>query len=299
MILRVNNRQEDDIMELLWHNGQVVMQSQNQRSCLKKSPPPIFKYDAVIPADTEPRSSQLPKEHESASHSQCHNQQHLFIEEDEMAAWLHYPLVDDQSFTADLLYPPPVTTTTTSTPPVPTTHNTDIRPPETSTVQISRPPLHPVRREVDTRLPNFGGYFSRLKTGLVESGPSSVVKESTTVVDSSETPAKRRMTEDASNENFMRGVGLVEMTSSGGGGRGKEVTKCEKTVTSSSPGGSSATAEPTPTEKPFVEERKRKGIEEEDETECQSEVSESKLPYLISSCVINLSFSCWLFCPSG
>ena len=60
---------EDDIMESLWLNGQVVVQSQNQRS-IRRSPP-----------------SELEQENE--------NSNNLFMQEDEMATWLHYPLDED------------------------------------------------------------------------------------------------------------------------------------------------------------------------------------------------------------
>ncbi|KAK2648840.1 hypothetical protein Ddye_016329 [Dipteronia dyeriana] len=68
--------EDDDVMELLWQNGQVVLQSQNQRSL--KNPTEI--------------------------HSSHNQNQHLFMQEDEMASWLHYPL-NDSDFCADLLYP--------------------------------------------------------------------------------------------------------------------------------------------------------------------------------------------------
>ena len=62
-------------MESLWQNGQVVMQSQNQRS-IRRSPP-----------------SELEQENE--------NNHHLFMQEDETATWLHYPL-DEDNFCAQL-----------------------------------------------------------------------------------------------------------------------------------------------------------------------------------------------------
>ena len=63
-------------MESLWLNGQVVlMQSQNQRS-IRRSPP-----------------SELEQENE--------NSNNLFMQEDEMATWLHYPL-DEDNFCAQL-----------------------------------------------------------------------------------------------------------------------------------------------------------------------------------------------------
>lgn len=272
-------------MELLWQNGQVVMQSQNQRSH-RKSPPPS-KYDAVIPADMEIRSSQGQAQgHESATHQQHQQQQHLFMQEDEMASWLHYPLVDDPSLDhnfcgADLLYPAStcVNTTTSDVRPVTT-------PPASASASASKPPIPPARTEMDSKVQNFV-LFSRHKA-RVESGPStskSVVRESTTVVDSNDTPAVgpeshafemvMRCSAEASNANLRCGTlsGGAGCTSTSGGVGGKEVMTCEMTVTSS-PGGSSASAELLPALKPPADDRKRKG-REVDDTECQSEVSVS------------------------
>ncbi|KAJ1416848.1 hypothetical protein SESBI_17003 [Sesbania bispinosa] len=73
------NRQNDEIMELLWQNGQVVMQSQNQRPLRKPPPPAINTGDGMIPAREIP-SSEAPENYSN---------QHLFMQEDEMASWLH------------------------------------------------------------------------------------------------------------------------------------------------------------------------------------------------------------------
>ncbi|GAV63847.1 HLH domain-containing protein [Cephalotus follicularis] len=98
---------EDDIMELLWENGQVVMQSQTQRS-LKKSPPSKFD-DAVLPP-----TSQQPLT------------DHLFMQEDEMATWLQYNPLNDANFVSDLLYdgPNPCAVTTA---PVRTPHRLPVK----------------------------------------------------------------------------------------------------------------------------------------------------------------------------
>ncbi|KAG8641902.1 hypothetical protein MANES_12G044000v8 [Manihot esculenta] len=272
-------------MELLWQDGQVVVQSQTQMS-LKKSQ--HHKYDdAVLPVDrSTPR--EIPSSHEQ--------HQHLFMQEDEMSSWLHYPLNDtnfDQDLCADLLYPSTtcVTSTTTTTSAVPTrsTLNLETRPqlafsPTTAAATASRPPIPPTRRAEVVQ--NFA-YFSRHRPrgGLSESGPSNlktVLREST-VVDSSDTPAmgsESRISEAAvarsttgvsSGENACgtRSVTAVAGTSSqAGGSNNKDTMTCEMTVTSS-PGGSSASAEP-PARKPATEDRKRKGIREED-TEYHSE----------------------------
>ncbi|KAF4387002.1 hypothetical protein G4B88_024574 [Cannabis sativa] len=250
---------EDDIMELLWQNGQVVTQSQNQRSssALRKLSPP-FKYDAVPPADMESRLSQA-----QAHHNHLHlqeQQQHLFMQEDEMSSWLHHPLVEDPQFSTDLFYPQLSETTTTtatnSTPPLPMrlSQFSEIRPPPPPPVSMaSRPPIPPARTTE-----NFG-HFSRLaKPSTVEFNPSC----SKTAVDSCDTPAaigpNMRSPEDTSFGNL------------GEGGEGKEI-RCEVTVISS-PGDSSASAEPLVAAKTMAasDDRKRKGVEIDD-AECQSE----------------------------
>ncbi|PON55520.1 Basic helix-loop-helix transcription factor [Trema orientale] len=286
---------EEDIMELLWQNGQVIAQSQNQRSVMRKSSPPSSKYDAVIPADMEISSSQgqvHDHHHHHHQHQHQQQQQHLFMQEDEMASWLHYPLVDDPSlehnFSADLLYPPPseTTTTTTSTPALRHTHFSEVRPPVTMAdmpVQASsRQPVPPPAR---TEVQNFV-HFSRHNNNSSskardESGPScskSAVRQlSTTVVDSCDTPAvgpnsrvseigRRSSPGETSYGNL--GSGYIS------GGGGKEAVRCEGTMTSS-PGDSSASAEPSPATKSTAagEDRKRKGVEPDD-TECQSEDAE-------------------------
>ncbi|XP_030498272.2 transcription factor PIF1 isoform X6 [Cannabis sativa] len=251
---------EDDIMELLWQNGQVVTQSQNQRSssAMRKLSPP-FKYDAVPPADMESRLSQA-----QAHHNHLHlqeQQQHLFMQEDEMSSWLHHPLVEDPQFSADLFYPQLSETTTTtatnSTPPLPMrlSQFSEIRPPPPPPVSMAcRPPIPPARTTE-----NFG-HFSRLaKPSTVEFNPSC----SKTAVDSCDTPAavgpNLRSPEDTSFGNL------------GEGGEGKEI-RCEVTVISS-PGDSSASAEPLLAAKTMAasDDRKRKGVEIDD-AECQSEM---------------------------
>ncbi|CAI8614452.1 unnamed protein product [Vicia faba] len=82
---------DDEIMELLWQNGQVVTQSQNQRH-INNSPPGRNSDES-----TRGRTS-LPREN-----------QYLFVQEGEMAPVLHYPNNNDdvsplnQPFSADFL----------------------------------------------------------------------------------------------------------------------------------------------------------------------------------------------------
>lgn len=274
------NRAEEDVMELLWQNGPVVLHNQNQRS-LKKS-------QLSFPADQS-----APREIPSSHHHQQEQQDHLFMQEYEMASWLHYPLNDtnfDSDFCTDLLYPAPcitstttTTATATATPPVRATHVTDSRPQlNTATTVASAPPLRPPIPPPPRRTENFG-LFARHMPREVASGPSnskSVTIRESTVVDSSDTPAPgpdsraseaMRSMEGASgvnNNNRCRntsGAGAAATSSGGGGGSSgaRDLTMCEMTVTSS-PGGSSASAEP-PAQKPAAEDRKRKGREIDDE----------------------------------
>ncbi|XP_058737905.1 transcription factor PIF1-like isoform X1 [Vicia villosa] len=67
---------DDEIIELLWQNGQVVTQTQNNRHINK--PPPVTNSDDSTPGGRE--------------------NQHLFMQEGEMASWLHYPNDDDSPF---------------------------------------------------------------------------------------------------------------------------------------------------------------------------------------------------------
>jgi len=128
-------------MELLWQNGQVVTQRPNHRHV--KKPSPVKNYN-----------------------------QYLFMQENEMASWLHYddsPL--EQTFSTDFL-----------------NNNSTIQTP--SSVVPSRPPIPPPRRigHVQPETPNFA-YFA--KHGVRnEPGPSSILNTAareSTVVDSCDT----------------------------------------------------------------------------------------------------------------
>ncbi|KAI3461019.1 hypothetical protein Pfo_017682 [Paulownia fortunei] len=261
-------RGEEEIMELLWQNGQVVVQSQNQR------PPKKSAFggggEVVIPAEREIRSS-------------GEEQQHLFMQEDEMASWLQYPL-DDSSFDrdlyADLLYsaPPPPTLITTITQPRAVA---EIRPPPGP----PRPPIPPAVTKPDnpSRLQNFG-HFSRLpirpRTEPMTKPSVTTVREST-VVESNETPmvgpesrVSHRVADNRPHVNVESGTATAGGTSATAGELAAGT--CEITVTSS-PGGSrvsfSASEEPRlPQQRPPLasEDRKRKA-READDNECQSE----------------------------
>ncbi|XP_039160695.1 transcription factor PIF1 isoform X2 [Eucalyptus grandis] len=286
----------DEIAELLWQNGPVVMQS--QRSVKKSEPSGCDGYQlSAIQSQTQhhhqqqqqqqqqqqPQPQPQPQQQQQREQEQ---QQHLFMQEDEMASWLHYPL-NDASFVADfcsdLLYPPPcanvnVAATAARASPV------------VAELRQQPPPKPPTPMAPPRRFENFG-HFSRLNRPRVdESGPSNSSRagNESTVVDSSGTPAvgPRSRVSEALHCDVSRGTvdgGAAALATSSADGGGREMGTCELTVTSS-PGASSACAEPLPPRKssstppPPAEDRKRKGIEidadpdaDPDADECHSE----------------------------
>ena len=257
------------MVELLWQNGQVVTHSQNQRS-VRKSPP--SKFDGSIPQDQAAVREIRPSAHLEEPHE-------LFMQEDEMAAWLNYPLVEDHNFCSDLLFP-------AISVPLCANPQPELRPSTTATVTLTpRPPIPPSRiPEAQTSM-----QFSRNKaTGESEPLNSKVMVRESTMVDSCDTPSvgpesrasemvRRKLVEVVScgdvRYETARGNGGIGGSSVGGDGIGeKEMTTCEITVTSS-PGDSSASAEP-PCPKLAADDRKRKG-RALDDTECQSDVNKT------------------------
>ncbi|KAI8574317.1 hypothetical protein RHMOL_Rhmol01G0345100 [Rhododendron molle] len=261
---------EEEIMELLWQDGQVVMQSQNQRSFRRS-----HVGDGVGPPEHTAAAKEIRTEEESATQ--------LFIQEDEMASWLHYPI--DDSFYADLIYPAP----TAPVAPIPD----DVRvstPPAAVAAATPRPPIPPPARRPEVESPartqNFL-HFSRPKKGRsrTEAGPSICNKAArdSTVVDSSETPAPGSTVSHAAAQvsggnawygAAASGAAAVAVASSAAG---------EETGLASSPGcsGASVSLSAEPVHKPVLaavtEDRKRKGIEADD-VECQSEDVEFDFP---------------------
>ncbi|KAK9993223.1 hypothetical protein SO802_022926 [Lithocarpus litseifolius] len=259
---------EEEIMELLWQNGQVVMQSQNQRS-IRRSPP-----------------SKL--EQENSDNRNNHN--HLFMQEDEMAAWLHYPL-DEDNFCAQLELPDNNNNNNMNmSSQSQTTTHTNINPmARSSQPPPSRPPIPPSRRSelAESKVSQFPsrqkGYYYDEETN--KRMAAAVVRESSTMVDSNETPETWAVV-DKGCATMSGGGAEVAVTSSGGGGGGGggggsgskvEMMTCEMTVTSS-PGCSSASAEAGQKEEAAGEDRKRKSMEADDadadadaDAECHSE----------------------------
>ncbi|CAF1944582.1 transcription factor PIF1 isoform X1 [Brassica napus] len=272
----IGEEEDGDLMELLWHNGQVVLQ--NQRPNTKKQPL---------------SSSAAVKLHNGAPPPPLdHN---LFIQEDEMSSWLHYPLRDDD-FCSDLFFPAAPSSerqtsnqVTAARPPVPST----VRPPEPSSMRPPAPsPVRPpAPSSVKPAVRNFMN-FSRLRgdftggNGRGESGPSiakSTVRESAKV-NPSATPASSaarepdltRRTDGADS----RGAGdLGSKSAVDGGGaytvghnrKGKAVVTTERT--SENLGASSSVASKSEIEplETIVDERKRKEREEVGSTECRNE----------------------------
>ncbi|KAG6426984.1 hypothetical protein SASPL_111223 [Salvia splendens] len=217
---------EEDIMELLWQNGQVVVQSQNQRPP-NRSGSRSGSGEVVIPLEREIRSS-------------AEEQQHLFIQEDEMASWLLDDSSFDRDFYADLLYSAP--------PPLP-----EIRPPPIP------PPV--ARPDNPPRVQNFV-HFSRLPIR-----PRPPARESSTVVESNETPAP-------APESRVSHSGPPDSATVRTGGTSAAAGTCDLTAASSP--GSSPTSFSGDTHQPqhklaaAPEDRKRK-VREADDNECQSE----------------------------
>ncbi|KAJ0254169.1 Transcription factor PIF1 [Hirschfeldia incana] len=261
----IGEDEDGDLMELLWHNGQVVVQ--NQRHNAKKQPP---------------SSSAAVKLHNQAPPEPLdHN---LFIQEDEMTSWLHYPL-REEDFCSDLFFPAAERQTTNQVtaarPPVPST----VRPPESSSMM---PPIPssarpPAPSSVRPPVRNFMN-FSRLRgdftagNGRGESGPSiskPTVRESTNVNPSAtRSSAAResdridsRETVDIGSISAVNGSGAYTV---GHNRKGKAVVTTEPA--SENPGASSSVASKSEIEPVILDERKRKEREAIiDETECRNE----------------------------
>ncbi|XP_010245661.1 PREDICTED: transcription factor PIF1-like isoform X2 [Nelumbo nucifera] len=258
---------EEEVVELLWQNGQVVMQSQRSS---RKSPPKFPFEDAVIPAGGSPAGEIRATTAAAAAEEEATNQ--LFMQEDEMAAWLHYPLEDtfEQNFCADLLY-----SAASGGSQIP-----EERRPENRPTAVQRPPIPPTTHaELDSaakfqQLMHFS--VPREKNESQPSSSNKPVREST-VVDSSVTPAvgprsavaqTSRTTAQFYSGNLRSGSMSGDGTAAADGAR--ELVSCDQTMTSSS-GASGASAEPST--KPPTDDRKRKS-REQDDNECQSEDAE-------------------------
>ncbi|WMV31946.1 hypothetical protein MTR67_025331 [Solanum verrucosum] len=258
---------DEEIMELVWQNGQVIMQSQNQRSVRKSN---LFSEQSAV---EETVAASAP----------------LYMQEDEMNSWLQSPL-DDSSFD-DFLNTTSSCAAVTSAAAPPGeigTSTVEIRPPLVS--PSSRPVIPQLRctdGEFPHRLQNFG-HFSRLPEGaILRNGNTSSSRHSirtSTIVDSNETPVVAgpeymisRVSDDVPLASAVNVRG-VEMTATATTSGDREVTTaCELTLTASTSGSggsvSARTEPPQPSHKEVdtaAEDRKRKS-RESDDNEGQSE----------------------------
>ncbi|AEC06977.1 phytochrome interacting factor 3-like 5 [Arabidopsis thaliana] len=234
--------EDDDLMELLWQNGQVVVQNQRLHTKKPSSSPP-----KLLP-------SMDPQQQPSSD-------QNLFIQEDEMTSWLHYPLRDDD-FCSDLLFSAAPTATATAT----VSQVTAARPPVSSTNE-SRPPVR--------NFMNFSrlrGDFNNGRGG--ESGPllsKAVVRESTQVSPSA-TPSAA-----ASESGLTRRTDGTDSSAVAGGGaynrKGKAVAMTAPAIEITGTSSSVVSKSEIEPEKTNVDDRKRKEREATttDETESRSE----------------------------
>lgn len=259
--------EEDELLELLWQNGQVVTQSQNQR-CTKRSPPLRFGGDDAVPHGRP--GSGGGDEIGSPARAAAAAASQLFVQEDEMASWLHYPIEETfhRDFCSDLVFSGSAGNSGVAgrNGQVQVDRKSEEKPPESVSASApaaasSRPPIYPARRrEAAEGVVNFA-HLSRGK-GKGDSRPSDA-REST-VVDSSETPVAGEARVRVFQEEKAvagSGGGNAGCGSTCGEGREREHGTCEGALTSSS-GVSS----------PSAEDRKRKARQGE-ESEWQSEVS--------------------------
>ncbi|XP_043720301.1 transcription factor PIF1-like [Telopea speciosissima] len=249
--------EEEELVELVWQNGQVVMQSQSHT---QRSPKKSSQRDAIL----DVRSCATAAEEDAS--------RHLFMQEDEMVSWMHYPypLEDsfDRDFCSDLLYTSPTRNIShlSKVTQIPEENKTTAPAPAGALPQATpRLPPIPLSRQAE--------HSSRKK--FRPPVLDKVVREST-VIDSNETPAVgpgsrvsngARISAPVSGENLGCGSIVGDVTTTD---LVRELN-CETTVTSSSAvsGGSAEQLGRPPTV-----DRKRKGREEED-TESHSEDVES------------------------
>ncbi|KAM0028247.1 putative transcription factor bHLH family [Helianthus debilis subsp. tardiflorus] len=283
---------DDDIMELLWQNGQVVMHNQNQRSVTNKKP--------ETTSSREIRSGNIDDET-----TPCN----LFMQEDEMVSWLHYP-TDDNNLDMylhnnDIIYQGLPSSSASVI--IPATSSQPPPPPLAVAVPVPvpspRPPIPPSKRvEEEPVQPKFANFlhFSRPNKLNVAGGSGSgngsgsalgtgkatpAVTQST-VVESNDRPANEppqsrasRVTDSnalvsGANVGF-RGSLMSSFGAAGASSGGREPETYDLSASSSpGTGGSGASASVEPQKPPTVtEDRKRKGVDIDD-TECYSEDAE-------------------------
>nr|GEY97178.1 basic helix-loop-helix leucine zipper transcription factor [Tanacetum cinerariifolium] len=232
------------------------MQSQNQRSSGNKKP--------------VSRPTVLSMEQQQTGPSD------LFMQEDEMSSWLHYPVeypsnensldpsnensLEGYLYNNDLLFPTPSPNPITTTPMAPTTLPPP--PPPSVVIPSPRPPIAPIRRNhVDIqprqqpqptqqpKYPNFLHFARPNKAKTLEAPESRASRVS-------EKPPPISVDGES-----VSGVGLVGTSS-----MGREVETCDTSMMSSPDGsGASGSIEPsTQMPPPSTSDRKRKGRDTED-----------------------------------
>lgn len=162
--------EEEEVMELLWQNGQVVIKS--QRSPRKPSPFPDNRphpldliHAAAIHGGSPPPYNHHHHDPSLQQQNDADNNNNLFIQEDEMSTWL---LSD---FCSDLLLPATAAVT-------------------------SAVPSHPKRL-------NSFGHFSRLNP------PRATPADEATVVDSSDTPIVAGTSDNAARAGVQSASAVV------------------------------------------------------------------------------------------
>ncbi|XP_045810492.1 transcription factor PIF1-like isoform X3 [Trifolium pratense] len=228
-----STQQDDEIMELLWQNGQVVMQSQNHRQFRKPPSPAARNHKEIRSSDAE-------------------NYEHLFMQEDEMASWLFDSMNEDppfnrQDFSTESLFHPNGGAVIQAT--------------------ASRPPIHPMRKPEQTVNRNHGNV--RNEPGTSSSSMIIAAGRESTVVDSCDTPIVTAKTYRLSET--IRSTAETGFVSVSTGGKAATTnggtTMMDMTVTSS-PDCSSGSGEPGQRKSELDRKRKRR---ETEESEFQSE----------------------------
>ncbi|CAH2051175.1 unnamed protein product [Thlaspi arvense] len=228
--------EEDHLMELLWQNGQVVLQNQRLNNNAKKTqaaPPPPMQQDQQQPLD-----------------------QSLFIQEDEMTSWLR-----DDDFCSDLLF---------SAPPTAACQVTAARPPPVP--PLARPPVRNFanfsRLRGDFTRVEPGPSIS--KAAVRESTQASSSSAA------SESGLTRRTDGIDSRGTVNRGFSSVVAGGGAVAGLNRKGKAVATTAHASEIPGASSKIEIEPVneqlEKTVADDRKRKGREDIEETdECRSE----------------------------
>ncbi|KAI5395330.1 hypothetical protein KIW84_061792 [Lathyrus oleraceus] len=209
----------NEIMELLWQNGSVVMHNQSHRQS-KKPPSPVTNTgNQVMPDHREIRSSDV---------ENFNINQHLFMQEDEMASWLFDSINEDPLINTETLFHP-------STGVIPDY----VVPPEELLPQprptASRPPIHPAATEKEDQVlngkhNNFAYFANHSNASMEPSMSSSSVipaRPEMTMVDSCDTPIMTEMTYKASKlSETIRSTAYTECVSVSTAGKATAYTGC-------------------------------------------------------------------------